>query len=64
MGMSSSGIEWCRRLGIRLGPNARVAIRYLESHGRRFCVEFGYQNATRKMAEHQRAVLEKQKRPF
>ena len=38
-------LETLRRLGIRLGPKQYKAGRYLESRGKVFCVDFGYENA-------------------
>lgn len=37
--------EWCARLEIAIDDDQRRAMRYLERHGLRFLVEFGYQNA-------------------
>lgn len=32
-------------LGLKLSPEVRFACLYLESRGKRFCVDFGYENA-------------------
>ena len=37
--------QWCQRLGIELRPYQRFACQYLESHGLRFLIDFGYGNA-------------------
>lgn len=43
-----------KTLGLSLSRPQRRAMRYLESVGQRFCVEFGYQNAVEKAREHWR----------
>ena len=45
----------CKWMGIRLTTKQRLACRYLERVGQRFCVEFGYGNAVEKAREHWRA---------
>lgn len=47
-------VETCRMLGIDLKPYVLHACEYLESHGFRFCIDFGYGNATEKAREHWR----------
>jgi len=41
-----------RLLDLKLLPHTLAACLYLESHGFRFCVDFGYQNATEKARAH------------
>jgi hypothetical protein len=35
----------CRMLKIRLSPKQHMAAKYLELRGKRFCADFGYENA-------------------
>lgn len=46
--------ELCRMLGIDLKPYVLHACEYLEAHGFRFCIDFGYSNATEVAREHWR----------
>lgn len=47
-------VETCAMLGIQLLPHTLHACLYLEQHGFRFCIDFGYGNATEKAREHWR----------
>lgn len=44
--------ELCALLGLELKPYQMFACLYLEQHGFRVCVDFGYENATAKAREH------------
>ena len=46
--------ETCRMLDLRLPPYQYFACLYLESHGFKFCVDFGYDNAVDKARKHWR----------
>jgi hypothetical protein len=48
-------VETCRWMGIELKPYVAFACEYLESHGFRFCIDFGYGNAVEKARAHWRA---------
>lgn len=41
----------CRQIGVELTPFQHWACQYLESHGLRFCVDFGYENCEDKADE-------------
>ena len=38
-------VRICRWIGMRLGPQQHRAAQYLELRGKRFCVDFGKDNA-------------------
>ena len=44
----------CRLLGLCVPPYQYFACLYLESHGLRFCVDFGTENAVETAREHWR----------
>jgi hypothetical protein len=43
--------EWCRKNSVKLTPDQRLSVRYLQRHGQRFMIEFGYGNAIEKARE-------------
>lgn len=36
--------EWCRKNGVKLTPLQVMSMTYLEAMGKRFLVDFGYEN--------------------
>lgn len=50
----------CRLLDLKVPPYKYFACLYLESHGLRFCVDFGTENAVEKAREHWRNRRKKQ----
>ncbi len=43
--------EMAKRLEIDLTPEQQIACDFLERHGFKFCVDFGYENAVAKVWE-------------
>lgn len=48
--------EWCKQNGVRLTPTQVVEMTYLEAMGKRFMVDFGYENSREKVL---RCLMEK-----
>lgn len=49
---------WLRKLQIRVGPKQHMAMKYLENVGKRFLVDFGYENAIEMAREHWRGQVQ------
>ena len=43
--------QMCKELRIAVTPDQALSMRYLEKHGQRFAIDFGYGNAIEKARE-------------